>query len=195
MILVRHALGEVLRRHRTAQGRTLRDVADAARVSLGYLSEIERGQKEPSSELLSAVSDALGVPLSAVLAETGEGVRAKESTAAALEAAARSRPQRVVLNRPSGVPNGAGRAPFDLPRRSVSVDRAVDRRTPSAADPVPQPVVDLVTLPVRIPEPRPGAEHLLLTSLEGRLSAIMPAGVDVDDVATVGPRELAHAAA
>ena len=78
MILVRHALGEVLRRHRTDQGRTLRDVADTARVSLGYLSEIERGQKEPSSELLFSVCDALGVPLSDVLAETGEHVRVAE---------------------------------------------------------------------------------------------------------------------
>lgn len=78
MILVRHALGEVLRGHRTDQGRTLRDVADTARVSLGYLSEIERGQKEPSSELLFSVCDALGVPLSDVLAETGEHVRVAE---------------------------------------------------------------------------------------------------------------------
>ena len=63
-ILVRELLGEALREQRIAQGRTLREVSLAARVSLGYLSEVERGQKEASSELLSAISKALGLPLS-----------------------------------------------------------------------------------------------------------------------------------
>lgn len=69
MILVRRLLGEVLRAQRLRQGRTLRDVSTTARVSLGYLSEVERGQKEASSECLAAISRALEVPLSAVLAE------------------------------------------------------------------------------------------------------------------------------
>lgn len=192
MILVRHALGEVLRRHRTDQGRTLRDVADSARVSLGYLSEIERGQKEPSSELLFAVSDALGVPLSAVLAETGEGVRAKEGTAA-LEAAARTRPQRVVLTRSSTSPTGPGRPRVDLGRRSMTVGRPAARRTPPVIDLVAHPAGDRVAMPI-VPvvtaETRLTAEHLLLTSLEGRLSAVTP---ETDAVAD--HRELAHAAA
>src|SRR6202012_1624030 len=62
--LLREVLGDVLRRARTKQGRTLRQVSDSARVSLGYLSEVERGRKEASSELLSAICDALDGPLS-----------------------------------------------------------------------------------------------------------------------------------
>jgi transcriptional regulator with XRE-family HTH domain len=65
--LWRDVLGSSLRRVRLRQGRTLRDVSAAARVSLGYLSEIERGRKEPSSELLAAICAALGVTLSDVL--------------------------------------------------------------------------------------------------------------------------------
>lgn len=67
-MLLREAIGDSLRRERRAQHRTLREVSAAARVSLGYLSEIERGRKEPSSELLAAVCQALTVPLPRVLA-------------------------------------------------------------------------------------------------------------------------------
>src|SRR5258708_15026040 len=70
--LLREVIGDVLRHARTEQGRTLREVSDAARVSLGYLSEVERGRKEASSELLSAICDALDVPLSQLLVEAGE---------------------------------------------------------------------------------------------------------------------------
>jgi XRE family transcriptional regulator, stress-response regulator len=73
MVLLRHLLGDVLRRLRLRQGRTLREVSAAARVSLGYLSEVERGQKEASSELLAAICSALGVPLSRVLREVSDG--------------------------------------------------------------------------------------------------------------------------
>jgi len=55
-VLLREVIGDVLRRARTSQGRTLREVSDSARVSLGYLSEVERGRKEASSELLSAIT-------------------------------------------------------------------------------------------------------------------------------------------
>ena len=65
-VLVRELLGESLREERTAQGRTLREVSQLAKVSLGYLSEIERGQKEASSELLGSICDALGVPQSSL---------------------------------------------------------------------------------------------------------------------------------
>ena len=70
--LLREVIGDVLRRARTDQGRTLREVSDAARVSLGYLSEVERGRKEASSELLSAICGALDVPLSRVLSDAGD---------------------------------------------------------------------------------------------------------------------------
>jgi transcriptional regulator with XRE-family HTH domain len=76
--LVREVIGDVLRRVRTSQGRTLREVSDSARVSLGYLSEVERGRKEPSSELLNAICDALEVPLSEVLIGAGERMAHEE---------------------------------------------------------------------------------------------------------------------
>ncbi|BBX74191.1 helix-turn-helix transcriptional regulator [Mycobacterium shinjukuense] len=79
--LVREVIGEVLRGARTSQGRTLREVSDAARVSLGYLSEVERGRKEPSSELLNAICDALRVPLSEVLLDAGERMAREERAA------------------------------------------------------------------------------------------------------------------
>jgi transcriptional regulator with XRE-family HTH domain len=68
-LLLREAIGGSLRRARTARRRTLRDVSRRARVSLGYLSEIERGRKEPSSELLAAICEALDVALPEVLTE------------------------------------------------------------------------------------------------------------------------------
>ena len=70
--LLREVIGDVLRQARISQGRTLREVSDDARVSLGYLSEVERGRKEASSELLSAICGALEVPLSRVLTDAGE---------------------------------------------------------------------------------------------------------------------------
>ena len=76
--LLREVIGDVLRRARTEQGRTLREVSDSARVSLGYLSEVERGRKEASSELLSAICGALEVPLSRVLSDTGDQMARQE---------------------------------------------------------------------------------------------------------------------
>jgi transcriptional regulator with XRE-family HTH domain len=72
MVLLRQLLGDALRRLRLRQGRTLREVSAAARVSLGYLSEVERGQKEASSELLASICGALGAPLSQVLREVSD---------------------------------------------------------------------------------------------------------------------------
>jgi transcriptional regulator with XRE-family HTH domain len=79
--LVREVIGDVLRQARTSQGRTLREVSDSARVSLGYLSEVERGRKEPSSELLNAICYALEVPLSEVLTDAGERLAREERAA------------------------------------------------------------------------------------------------------------------
>src|ERR1700759_3593386 len=84
--LVREVIGDVLRRDRMAQGRTLREVSEAARVSLGYLSEVERGRKEASSELLSSICSALDVPLSRVLSDAGEAL-SREEQAASMRAA------------------------------------------------------------------------------------------------------------
>ena len=68
-VLLREAIGGSLRRVRTARRRTLRDVSRRARVSLGYLSEVERGRKEPSSELLAAICEALDITLPDLLTE------------------------------------------------------------------------------------------------------------------------------
>jgi transcriptional regulator with XRE-family HTH domain len=75
MTLLRTELGRTLRGHRLRQRRTLRDVSGAARVSLGYLSEVERGQKEASSELLASICDALDVELADLLAEVSTELR------------------------------------------------------------------------------------------------------------------------
>ncbi len=79
MALLREAVGQSLRAARTEQSRTLRDVARAARVSLGYLSEVERGQKEASSELLNAICVALGLTLSNVIANVSLELKVRES--------------------------------------------------------------------------------------------------------------------
>ncbi|MFI6255423.1 helix-turn-helix domain-containing protein [Micromonospora zamorensis] len=78
MILLRRVIGDALRARRQGQQRTLREVSTAANVSLGYLSEIERGHKEPSSELLAAICDALGARLSELLLEVSDTVALAE---------------------------------------------------------------------------------------------------------------------
>jgi transcriptional regulator with XRE-family HTH domain len=76
-VLMREAIGGSLRRVRTARRRTLREVSRRARVSLGYLSEVERGRKEPSSELLAAICDALEIALSDLLTQAAEDIAAE----------------------------------------------------------------------------------------------------------------------
>jgi transcriptional regulator with XRE-family HTH domain len=77
-VLVRELIGESLREERMAQAKTLRAVSQSARVSLGYLSEVERGQKEASSELLAAICSALDVPLSVILNLVSEKMASHE---------------------------------------------------------------------------------------------------------------------
>lgn len=81
MILIRRLVGDVLRRRRVEQGRTLREISAAARVSLGYLSEVERGRKEASSELLAAICEALDLPMSEVLREVSDEMTRVEAAA------------------------------------------------------------------------------------------------------------------
>jgi transcriptional regulator with XRE-family HTH domain len=91
-VLMREAIGESLRRARTARRRTLRDVSRKARVSLGYLSEVERGRKEPSSELLAAICDALDLALHELLSETAEAMAAEALIEAAVDSTRSRRP-------------------------------------------------------------------------------------------------------
>ncbi|CAM3746627.1 MULTISPECIES: helix-turn-helix domain-containing protein [Tsukamurella] len=74
-LLLREAIGENLRKTRVRQARTLRDVSSAAQVSLGYLSEVERGQKEASSELLAAICGALDVEVAELVAQASVSMR------------------------------------------------------------------------------------------------------------------------
>lgn len=78
MVLFRRLLGDVLRSERMQRGMTLREVSAEARVSLGYISEIERGQKEASSELLASLCAAMDLPLSDVLREVSDAVAIEE---------------------------------------------------------------------------------------------------------------------
>jgi transcriptional regulator with XRE-family HTH domain len=83
VVLFRRLLGDVLRARRMERGMTLREVSAEARVSLGYISEIERGQKEASSELLASLCTALDAPLSEVLSEVSLAVAIEEAALAA----------------------------------------------------------------------------------------------------------------
>ena len=115
MILLRQLLGDVLRRLRIRQGRTLREVSASARVSLGYLSEVERGRKEASSELLAAFCAALDTPLSQVFREVSDNFALAElQTDPALGA----------LREP-GLQVPADRMPVEVPETAESVDRGL----------------------------------------------------------------------
>ena len=111
--LLREVIGDVLRRARTEQGRTLREVSDSARVSLGYLSEVERGRKEASSELLTAICGALDVPLSRVLTDAGEEMAREERAAFTPRGGQRGQHRRRHQGRhPAGRVDGGGLSRF-----------------------------------------------------------------------------------
>ena len=133
MILLRRVIGDALRARRQSQHRTLREVSTAANVSLGYLSEIERGQKEASSELLAAICDALGAQLSELLREVSHTVAATERATAptpamsgAMPAAPTTRP--VALPEPLALPTDEAfrNAPAIVLPKNVARTRTVD---------------------------------------------------------------------
>jgi hypothetical protein len=95
MVLLRRVIGDALRARRQGQHRTLREVSTAANVSLGYLSEIERGQKEASSELLAAICEALGARLSELLGEVSGTLALAEGMDGVLVPVGPNRPQPV----------------------------------------------------------------------------------------------------
>ncbi|MGA2830875.1 MAG: helix-turn-helix transcriptional regulator [Streptosporangiaceae bacterium] len=108
--LLRTTLGRILRHARREQGRTLADVAGAARVSMPYLSELERGRKEASSEVLAAVCDALRIELSDLLALAGRSLAEERARRALSEERARR-----VRERMGTLPADAGAPADDLP--------------------------------------------------------------------------------
>jgi transcriptional regulator with XRE-family HTH domain len=133
MTLLRTQLGNTLRGHRLRQRRTLRDVSGAARVSLGYLSEVERGQKEASSELLASICDALDVELADLLAEVSLEMRLAEPR----------RPVRPVAL--AGVGSSAGArpgSPDDDPAGAAAEDAAEQGSV--VETPVAEPALALV---------------------------------------------------
>ena len=148
MVLFRRLLGDVLRDRRMQRGMTLREVSAEARVSLGYISEIERGQKEASSELLASLCTALEVPLSAVLREVSDAVAVEEavdsrprrrSPSARAGAVARSSPPpRSAQEAGSGWQAGHQYVARSRPSGPSIVDP--DRRLAPAALPVVAPV-------------------------------------------------------
>lgn len=116
MVLLRRVIGDALRTRRQGQHRTLREVSSAANVSLGYLSEIERGQKEPSSELLAAICDALGARLSELLREVSDTVALAEQMPGVLVP---------VADEPAAVAPPAVRKATNRSVRQVTSDGAV----------------------------------------------------------------------
>jgi transcriptional regulator with XRE-family HTH domain len=162
MVLLRHLLGDALRRLRLRQGRTLREVSATARVSLGYLSEVERGRKEASSELLASICDALGAPLSQVLREVSDGfalaeLQSEPAFGVPLEPVLVGGPgehaeEPPVSGRPAADQRAAVRVPptakpqrLVMPQRPVKV--GADQRLAQA-----EPHLEPVTLPGREPK-------------------------------------------
>ncbi|MFC4602920.1 helix-turn-helix domain-containing protein [Rhodococcus kronopolitis] len=129
-VLLREAIGGSLRRTRVSQSRTLREVSSSARVSLGYLSEVERGRKEASSELLAAICSALEVPLSDVLYDVSESLADGGGRA---HAAAESRAAREESLAPSQLPGTAKHPVLDAAARIGEDPRMVIAAPPAPA--------------------------------------------------------------
>jgi transcriptional regulator with XRE-family HTH domain len=115
MILLRRVIGDALRARRQGQHRTLREVSTAANVSLGYLSEIERGQKEASSELLAAICEALGAQLSELLREVSDTLALAEQMKGVL----------TPVEAPEPAASRSAKEPAASPVRQVATDGEV----------------------------------------------------------------------
>jgi transcriptional regulator with XRE-family HTH domain len=135
MVLLRQLLGDVLRRLRIRQGRTLREVSASARVSLGYLSEVERGRKEASSELLAAICAALDTPLSQVFREVSDNFALAElQNEPVLTGALREPGLRIPGDRLS-----VARASVEVPTAAGPLDEGLDDGL-DGLDKIPTPV-------------------------------------------------------
>jgi transcriptional regulator with XRE-family HTH domain len=158
MVLLRQLLGDALRRLRLRQGRTLREVSAAARVSLGYLSEVERGQKEASSELLASICGALGAPLSQVLREVSDSfalaeLQSEPAFGMPLEPAMAGPGQAVVNGAKEPLPAGSHRIPpVRVPQAakqqlvSPGAPRKLTVRTADHLVPSPEPLIEQVSI-------------------------------------------------
>jgi transcriptional regulator with XRE-family HTH domain len=189
MTLLRRVLGDALRGQRLRQRRTLREVSGAARVSLGYLSEVERGQKEASSELLASICDALDVRLSELLREVSDTMRRTERAGELARVPARTL---VPAGAPAGVGGprtvpparrGSDGLPFD---EAFRVDREPPAEVPARAEREPAPVpvvVDLVEVPAPAQPERAEPAERMPARFEafGRDSADLD-GIELDEL-------------
>jgi len=180
MTLLRRVLGDTLRGRRLRQRRTLREVSGSARVSLGYLSEVERGQKEASSELLAAICEALDVKLSDLLREVSDTMRRSERAAEV-----RRVPGRVILPAPSRrpVPAGVGGPPpadgFDEEFDPEAFAEAFEEDFRDGPDPDPAGVADSVPPPA--PTPASASVPTARPAEEGGLDGVDLAELETGD--------------
>ena len=205
MVLLRHLLGDALRRLRQRQGRTLREVSASARVSLGYLSEVERGQKEASSELLGSICSALDTPLSQVLREVSDNFAlaelqnepvltgAREPGPSASGPAAAARPAQAGAG--SAAANVRLAAPVGGRQLAVTERPAMGGRVPGRSIAPPAPG----RMPARVGQRHgtPGAQVIDTVSLQGGAarptgaalpgSAALPGGAAFDQLTWRAP--------
>jgi len=175
MILIRRLLGDVLRRKRQDEGRTLRQLAAEARISPGYLSEIERGQKEPSSELLAAICDALDIRLSDLLREVSVDL-------AAAELAARLEAERVGVSVGGSTPVPGARV-GSTAVKSVALAKPVARAAARPGGrPAPRPVTRRVPPPVATGTAPVPSAVLAQTVLDGGRLAEVPMAAPLPSV-------------
>jgi transcriptional regulator with XRE-family HTH domain len=127
MVLVRQEIGDVLRDFRQRKGHTLRQVASRASVALGYLSEVERGQKEASSEILASLADALDVPISVIMREVSdrlalsEGVKIPDTV-----------PAELLANYSAKLGSGAGAAAAEVASQNMTTGGSAASLRPRA---------------------------------------------------------------
>lgn len=145
-MLLRRVIGDVLRARRQGQHRTLREVSTAANVSLGYLSEVERGQKEASSELLAAICEALGSQLSEVLRDVSDTMALVEQADA------------VLADAPAGQPEPVEAGSDPRPARA-GTKTGPKREAPPAETVVPAAAPAPVAAPVPAAVPAPAADQ------------------------------------
>ncbi len=175
MVVLRRTIGDVLRDERRGQHRTLREVSSTARVSLGYLSEVERGQKEASSELLASICTALDVPLSQVLGEVTrriadeEGVRQPYAAEGIVPAAPRPAA-------PVPAPAGSLAAVPSTPARAAATAPASSRALPVVGQP---PAVDPARPADRVADaPGTSLEAVADSTVDGAAGTIVDSAVD-----------------
>jgi transcriptional regulator with XRE-family HTH domain len=165
MVLLRRVIGDALRARRQAQHRTLRQVSTAANVSLGYLSEIERGQKEASSELLSAICDALGAHMSDLLRDVSQTVAIEEQMASVLAP---------LRDLPVGDLRGVDSPMNDLPADHASATGVQARGVPAGAG---LPAGVAVGAGVSAGAEAPGAAEVPMAVEPAPVASLRPASV------------------